>query len=211
MVRAARGSHHCPILIRYRPTQTCFVNGSCRQTTFSLGGIDVGAPEEGSNGYTLGNKNHSQAGGTQAENIFFLLLFLFLPHLIIFEPLQSPIESLGAVLFPGPWDSPRSPQRFGVAISVSVPMMDYFSCLLFLSPAMHLSRHSHLANINVYVYIYRFLCIKNECRWRGGLSQHFAVPWHQPLSVNISTQPCQEFMWRWLRCTPEVTDLSFTL
>lgn len=44
----------------------------------------------------------AKLGEHKQRIFFFLLLFLFLPHLIIFEPLQSPIESLGAVLFPGP-------------------------------------------------------------------------------------------------------------
>lgn len=41
--------------------------------------------------------------------------------------------------------------------------MDYFLCLL-LSPAMHLSHHTDLANMNVYVYIYGFR-YKNGWGW----------------------------------------------
>lgn len=46
-------------------------------------------------------------------------------------------------------------------LSQFLGMMDYFLCLLLLSPAMHLCRHSDLANMNVYVYIYGFR-YKNE-------------------------------------------------
>lgn len=35
-------------------------------------------------------------------------------------------------------------------------MMDYFLCLLFLSPAVHLCRRTDVANMNGYVYIYGF-------------------------------------------------------
>lgn len=64
-----------------------------------------------------------------------------------------------------------SPQRFRGAISVSGQ-----DGLFLTSPlAVHLRRHTDMANINVYICIYRFR-YKNGRGAGGGLSQHFAVP-----------------------------------
>lgn len=144
MVRATRGYHHCLILIHYRPTQTCFVNGRCRHTRFSLGCIDVRAPEEGSNGYIVGNKNLSQAWGTDAQDPIF------------YDLLKGPIESILAVQHLRPGDAARDVHRGLELLFRFLGMMDYFLHLLLLSPAMHLGRHTDLANGNVYVYICGF-------------------------------------------------------
>lgn len=127
LVRATHGQHHCPILIHYRPTQTCFVNGRCCHTRFSLRRIDAGAPEEGSNGYILSNKNPSSAWGTDEKCIF-----CFFSHPIIFELLKGPIESIHAVLFLRPeytaWDVHRG---LGLLFQF-LGKMDYFLHLLLL-------------------------------------------------------------------------------
>lgn len=39
---ATRGCRHCPVLIRYRPGQTCVINGRCLHARASLGRIDAG-------------------------------------------------------------------------------------------------------------------------------------------------------------------------
>lgn len=74
--------------------------------------------------------------------------------------------------------------------------MDYLSRYLLPSPAVHLGRRADLANMNVHVYIYGFR-YKNEWGRRKVYLSTLLVPWRRLLSVNISRQPCQGFMWRW--------------
>lgn len=55
---------------------------------------------------------------------------------------------------------------------------------------MHLSRHTDLANTNVYVDIYGF-------RYKNGRGEFYLSTLLSPdasLSVNIHRQPCQGFM-----------------
>lgn len=94
--------------------------------------------------------------GEQTKRLFFVF-----SHPIIFELLKGPIESIRAVLFLRPEDTAWDIHRGLGLLSQFLGMMDYFLCLLLLSPAMHLSHHSDLANMNVYVYIYGFR-YKNE-------------------------------------------------
>lgn len=128
-------------------------------TRFSLGRIDVGAPEEGSNGYIVGNKNLSQAWGKEEEGIF----CFFSSHNLWAAQGSYRKHPCRPVLRPEDtaWDVHRG---LGLLFQF-LGMMDYFLHLLLLSPAMHLSCHTDLANMNVYVYIYGFR-YKNGWGWR---------------------------------------------
>lgn len=176
MVWATRGQHHCPILIHYRPAQTCFVNGRCRHTRFSLGRIDAGAPEESSNGYIVGNKNPSQAWRTDEEGIFFSSCNLWAARGSYRKHPCSPVLR--------PEDTAWNVHRGLGLLFQFLGMMDYFLCLL-LSPAMHLSRQPCiLASTQIWqIWMYMFIFMGSDIKMGGvgglrrGLSQHFAVPW----------------------------------
>lgn len=117
----------------------------------------MGAPEESSNGYIVGNKNLSQAWRTDEEGIF----CFFSSHNLWAAQGSYRKHPCSPVLRPEDtaWDVHRG---LGLLFQF-LGMMDYFSHLL-LSPAMHLSRHTDLANMNVYVYIYGFR-YKNGWGW----------------------------------------------
>lgn len=186
MVRATRSQHHCPILIHYRPTQTCFVNGRCRRTRFSLGHIDVGAPEEGSNGYIVGNKNLGHAWGTDERGIFVFSL-----------PINSPLRASRGSCEASVQPHSQANTQTGASVEGWGCYFSFWHDGLLLtspslSPAMHLHRHTDLANMNVYVYIYGFR-YKNGWAW-GRFVSAVCRPMMPPLSVNISRQPCQGFM-----------------
>lgn len=117
--------------------------------------LTQGAPEESSNGYIVDNKNLSQAWRTDEEGLGF---FSFSSHNLWAAQESYRKHPCSPVFWPEDtaWDVHRG---LGLLFQFQ-GMMDYFLCLL-PSPAMHRSRNTDLANMNVYVYIYGFRYLKN--------------------------------------------------